>query len=89
MGIDYKEVAKQVVEAADPGGEIVNLMEALDEQLEGINPGVLITQSVPEDGEANPVVHISVFTNTQTDFPCESDKAYVKWVKNYAKSLRI
>ena len=86
--IDYNEVAKQVVGAADPGGELVKLMEAIDEQLEGINPGILIIQSVPEDAKANPVVHISVFTNTQTDFPCESDKAYVKWVKDYAKSLR-
>ena len=86
--IDYKKLAKQVVTAKDPGGEIVKILEAIDEVIETDRPAILIIQAIPEDCKANPIVHISVFTNTETDFPLETDERYVKWVKDYAKGLK-
>lgn len=86
--IDYKDVAKQVAKSKDAGGELVKLLGEIDSQLDvdGMIPGILITQAVPEDGR-NSIVFITVFTNTETDFPCHNEKEYIKWVKEYAKSL--
>jgi hypothetical protein len=86
--IDYNELALQVAKAEDPGGELVKILEAIDEVLEADRPAILIMQAIPEDTDANPIVHISVFTNTGTDFPLETDERYVKWVKDYAKGLK-
>jgi L-fucose mutarotase/ribose pyranase (RbsD/FucU family) len=87
--IDYKDVAKQVIESADPGGEIVKIIQAIDDVLptDNIVPGFLITQQVPEKRKRNPVVYITVFTNTETDFPCDNREDYIRWVKAYAESL--
>lgn len=82
----YSTLAKKITQSEDVGGELVKLLEAINEELIGKREGVLITQAVPDDG-GNPVVHIAVFTNKETDFSIETEELYIKWVRDYADSL--
>lgn len=84
---NYKEVAKYIGESEDSGGELVKLLEEINQFMIDRKEGGLITQAIPEDGMDNPVVHIAVFTNKQTDFPLETTELYIKWIKDYAKAL--
>ena len=85
----YEKIAKLIVGNNDAGGELVKLLQAIDETLIGYRKvGILITQSVPEDGGVNPIVHISVFTNRQTDFPADTQEKFDQWIIDYAEELK-
>jgi hypothetical protein len=84
--MDYKKVAKYIGKSEDSGGELVKLLEEIDQELLDKKEGIFIVQAVPEDNK-NPIVQITVFTNKQTDFPLDTDELYIKWVKDYANSL--
>ena len=79
----YKKIARLIVNSGDPGGELVKLMAAIDE----LDPKMILnTQAVTTEG--NPIVHITLFTNKQTDFPLETEELYRKWVIDYAEELK-
>ncbi len=82
----YTKIAKLIMESEDTGGELVKLLCAVDEKLLDKKEGILITQAVPKDN-GNPIVHIAVFTNRQTDFPLDSEESYKNWVKEYCDSI--
>lgn len=79
----YKKIAKLIMQNDDPGGELVKLLNEIDE----LDPKMILnTQAVTTEG--NPIVHITVFTNKQTDFPLETEELYRQWVIDYAEELK-
>ena len=87
--MNYKHIAKTIVKSEDPGGELLKLLEAVDAELEPFGRvGILITQAVPEGGEPNPIVHIAVFTNKETDFPAETQELFDAWIIRTLEALK-
>ena len=88
----YNELARSIVESEDPGSEVADLLAEIDKvacRLDKFDRiGILIVQAVPEDESGNPIIHISVFANRETDFPLESDEKYIKWVGDYYESIK-
>jgi len=88
----YNEIARNIVESEDPGSELAELLAEIDDVACDLDKfdkiGVLIVQAVPEEKGANPIIHISVFANRETDFPVESVEKYVKWVGDYYESIK-
>lgn len=80
--MDYTKVAKEILAAKDPGGELVKLLAALQTEADMAIP-ILIVQPVPDEGEGNPFVGITIITNTETDFPLDSDAAFLAWLEGY------
>ena len=83
----YEVVADYIAQSKDSGGELVKLLEKIDVKLIDKKEGILITQAVPEDDEGNPIIHIAVFTNKETDFPLETEELYIKWVRDFVEEL--
>lgn len=82
--MNYKQIAKEIAESKDPGGELLKL---LNEVQQYPTPPILIVQAVPDEGKGNPLVGISLFTSRETDFPLDSDEAYIAWVEEYLEFL--
>jgi len=85
----YSGIAKKIIQSDDPGGELLKLLEAIDVELIPFGEvGILITQAVPEGDEPNPIVHIAVFTNKETDFPAETQERFDAWITEVLESLK-
>ena len=84
----YDKIANLIMKSEDKGGELVKLLEAVNDAMLDESTGVLFTQAVPEGGEGNPIIHISVFTNKMTDFPLDSEADYIKWVEDYLTCIQ-
>jgi len=84
----YSGVAKRIADSDDPGGEVIRLIEAIDELTwRRKDLGFLITQAILDEKYPNPVVYISVFTNKQTDFPADTEQAYIDCLRDLLKRL--
>lgn len=92
MRMEYKEVARKIVDSKEPGSELFRLLEAVDFELDesdakfGIGKGrcgILIIQSVPCKDTANPIIQITIFANTESDFPAHDRNEYVQFVKEH------
>ena len=83
----YSKIAKQIAQAEDSGAELVALLSAINTEIIDKKEGILMLQSIPEGAEPNPIINITVITNTATDFPAESKEGYIEWVRDYLKRL--